>query len=104
METNTNTAVRPATPLPWYAERGNVDVVTADGEFIATSLQPDSGVATQSEYTDAAYIAAACNAYPKLVEALRSSLELIYSAGDLADCEQYKRAAALLRELGENSE
>ena len=37
----------------------------------------------------------------KLVATLRSTLELIYSAGDLANAETYKTASALLRELGE---
>ncbi len=64
------TTIKPATPLPWTADADSVDVITEDGDFIATTLQPDSGVGMASEYQDAAYIAHACNAYPELVAAL----------------------------------
>ena len=41
------------------------------------------------------------NAYPRMVEALRGALEVIYSAGELAETEQYRASSALLLELGE---
>jgi hypothetical protein len=93
------TKAQPATPLPWHYDSETVDVITESGEFIATSLQPDSGVATQWEYDDAAYIAHAANAYPKLVETI---VQLAYS--DMSAAVMRNRLRSILRELGEVSQ
>ena len=42
----------PATPLPWFHTSETVDVTTEAGEFIATTLQPDTSVAVQSAIAD----------------------------------------------------
>ena len=64
--------MKPETPLPW----------TTEDAILPGTLQ------------DAAYIAHAANAYPKLVEALREVIAGRYEA-------DASRARALLRELGE---
>lgn len=70
-----STSNKPASPLPW-----------SEDMFVAAPI-PDQ---------DAAYIAHACNAYPKLVEALR----IIAHNGPDDDSPQ-TLAAHILRELGE---
>lgn len=91
----------PATPLPWRTvasyqpatkrEEMSPYLLAADGDNVAASAL--RGV------DDAAYIAHACNAYPRLVEALRNCIAEIDDGdgmpGDFAD------AIALLRSLGE---
>ena len=102
--------MKPATPLPW-SQQG--DHVVSYGHRLVGAIA-DS---TQSVYkplrigsdhwdagmTDAAYIVHACNAYPRLVEALRG----IFDADTRADMslrqkqDARKAAGELLRELGE---
>lgn len=64
---------QPATPLPWIydAERQPATpICTADRrEWIASPFR------RVGEEQDARYIAHACNAYPRLVEALRGATE-----------------------------
>ena len=83
-------SILPATPLPWKISGigylGNGDTVVA-----ATEWTPKQYEAFPLKADDATYIVHACNAYPKLVEALR-----MYVHGD-AGCD----GAALLRSLGE---
>ena len=75
----------PATPLPWIVNLRR-HVVTADASQDAAHCKGSNGV------EDAAYIAHAANAYPRLVEALRK----------VAIGKPYaERSADLLRELGE---
>lgn len=66
---------KPATPLPWTS--------------------PAIG------RNDHPYMLHAANAYPKLVEALRQVL--LFLPRDDATLGQYRNAAALLRELGEDA-
>jgi len=87
----------PATPLPWMYGELTEGVITPKGAPVASI--PDDGIFEAD--IDMRYLAHAANAYPKLVAGLRSTLELIYSAGDMADSRTYKLAAALLRSLGE---
>ena len=56
-----NTTNRPARPLPWITNKRH-EVITAK-DF--------HGVANFREDQDAAYAVHACNAYPKLLDALR---------------------------------
>jgi hypothetical protein len=91
-----HTNIAPATPLPWFDCSMNW-VRQVDREPNA----PQRNMAQ-----DSLYAAAACNAYPKLVEALR---EAINSLDDLMRAPKVKhfrqeeatRFASLLRELGE---
>jgi hypothetical protein len=95
----------PATPLPW-----RVGAVTP-ARFPAYPIVGDVIVADVSirarggSDKDAAYIAHAANAYPKLVEALRSgimSLEAFVAIDRIpANNAGLRDMRALLRELGE---
>lgn len=67
---------KPVTPLPWsYSRRGSVgDFRITGGVFLSGEAQTPkvAGIAFDVYHEqDAAYIAHAANAYPKLVEALR---------------------------------
>ena len=84
--------IKPATPLPW--------TVDPEGE-VAVSIEASNGAivcevrgASNDPAALAAYIAHACNNYPKLVEALRGLVH-----GEASG--NYDRAIALLSELGE---
>lgn len=99
--------MRPGTPLPWV-RREKVDCnygrySAAMGPVI---LDPSEGeYAEACSEDDAAYIAHACNAYPRLVASLKECLALVESdytgtKGDLSNGVA-PRAAALLTELGE---
>ena len=87
---------RPATPLPWRAVdgEGQFDLMHAEDGRI-TSLHYAHGVFAQRDCQrrDSAYIAHACNAYPRLIAALK----LAYARGG----EKYVREEilALLTEL-----
>jgi hypothetical protein len=89
--------VRPATPLPWNAwveEEGEGPEfenhnISGYGDAFICELGSDE------PKVDAAYIAHACNAYPKLV----AELEMAFSR--LADKAAREEIAALLLELGE---
>ena len=87
----------PATPLPWRSKADfiSVRVIAAHGAQVA-------GTVPLAEL-DAAYIVAACNAFPELVAALRNSLEVVdYVANNgNAGCDELARQIrALLRKLG----
>lgn len=94
------TNIKPATPLPWKR--------VANGRVLSI---PDYGQVTSSDTypRDAAYIVHACNAYPKLVEALRewlanASLGARYSLQAESRAihnDEELRIRALLRELKE---
>ena len=105
---------KPATPLPWTVGKttriGGVEIQSVDinaGDYAGEAYTPQ----------DAAYIAHAANAYPRLVEALRKSMQhcdqLSSTANTIAAKNGLGRkvhpedftehAAALLRELGESA-
>ena len=77
--------MKPETELPWE-DNGN-EIVAASDRFC--------GIAGAVDGEDAAYIVHACNAYPKLVEALKEVAASSYG--------QRHNAIALLRELGEEA-
>lgn len=94
----------PATPLPWTAINWEVNKRTKLRQHALRG--PDypvnlRGLATGPEQRDAAYIAHAANAYPKLVEALA----LIENSGSFKGGTSIKElqniARSVLRELGE---
>ncbi len=96
------TAHKPATPLPWAAQP--IGVAGKNNDIPISSIEPNVTDATHAQ--DAAYIAHACNAYPRLVEALRQALDFIADrSDDLDEGEQHAvgSADALLRELGEGA-
>lgn len=91
--------MKPATPLPW-------EWLPDEGQFIVDSRKqivaevPCQGCPPEN----GAYIVHACNAYPRLVEALRElMLRCDGEEGVRADGSniQTMRASALLLELGE---
>lgn len=113
--------IKPATPLPWRADDDEIgsQINSCDegGEShlavarlgnlenwvdeICDAGRDDAA----SEDRDAAYIAHAANAYPKLVEALRTVNRIIYAKGAPLGFNDYfeirKAAVDTLRELGE---
>ena len=93
----------PATPLPW-----RVGQVSA-GRFPAYPIIGDQLIvadvtirARGRSNVDAAYIAHAANAYPRLIEALRSLKDRIGAFNGQTACSpEFNAAHALLAELGE---
>ena len=83
---------KPATALPWEVDEEAT--VCGNNSAVAFTRRRESAYMDE----DAAYIAHACNAYPKLVEALREAIGGMedFGAGDMRS-----RAIAALRELGE---
>ena len=102
--------VKPATPLPWTHSGAAIrcpGYPQANGSFTLACTGDDETPHNdaQAQKSDAAYIVAACNAYPKLVEALRATVQ---TADEFAQEHQLAGesacitvARALLRELGE---
>lgn len=92
--------MKPATPLPWkvsglgYLSDGKK--VLARTESAPTQYQQRIDLCME----DAAYIAHAANAYPRLVEALRQMVGAMHQM-DKGHHGDVLAAAALLRELGE---
>ena len=84
------------TPLPWHVEGGlRCTVVAHKHNYVIAS-----DVATDN----AAYIVRACNAYPKMVAALRGLVKAEEAYGDesnVAVNHEWLRARDCLREIGE---
>lgn len=106
--------MKPATALPWTvtpdpeAHDGEMDIVSAQGcpasehWFIASTYGIDDE--GDDSRRNAAYIAHAANAYPKLVEALRVAIKEAdgwFDDSRGGPCEDVDSCRALLRELGE---
>lgn len=102
------TKQKPSTPLPWklhmkasYStlskkhDHLGARLKSLNGESIATVLEGHMGV-------DAAYIAHAANAYPRLAEALRDIEMETRSGGQWTAAEINEVARAILRDLGED--
>lgn len=105
----------PATPLPWHTQLGSESfyriherrLVTSgrglEGTHISKMMHDERGE------KDAAYIAHACNAYPKLVEVLRMVAPIIERFAGEAEPQnsvldqRRDQLRALLRELGESA-
>jgi len=87
----------PATPLPWANQPGDD---SSHGVLSNWRGEPFE-VAANAAPTDAAYIAHAANAYPRLVEALREASVSINSKVVGYERERMNRWISLLRELGE---
>ncbi len=88
----------PATPLPWRIEpaaqqKPRVSIKVAHAVLLSDHAPRMADVRLAQ---DAAYIAHAANAYPKLVEALKTEL----CACDEASAAHFQ-ISSLLRELGE---
>ncbi len=81
---------KPATPLPW-------DVIKLRKFYAMFNLRTATQLGKLPSGQDAAYIAHACNAYPRLVEALRG----MDPSAPLGNELTWEKARALLRELGE---
>ena len=89
--------MKPGTALPWYtAKTGNhqgLVISERDGENVAVTYNGDG---------DAAYIVHACNAYPRLVEALGELVGIQSAAADrVNNLEHLRDLEALLRECEE---
>lgn len=109
--------IRPAAPLPWRAQEWTSHAAST---VVIDDQQSPTGVSIVAEceaydptdrVRDAAYIAHAANAYPKLIEALRAlqqrmdgcQLGPVNGGRDEADAiaAEAEESRALLRELGE---
>ena len=67
--------MKPATPLPWTkGPHRDAHVYGPSMCNIYTLKDNLPPLAEKVTYTDAAYIVAACNAYPELVDALRKAI------------------------------
>lgn len=93
------TKQKPATPLPWRTLADQIIPDEAD-ECIADCMG-----ALEPRMKNSAYIAHACNAYPKLVEALSATFDCPCTlkerdSGHRVGCAVPERVA-LLHELGE---
>ena len=87
---------QPATPLPWLAGQS----ITAAREGRQRGSYDRVTVAQRvNRSDDAAYLAHSANAYPKLIEALKTFADMTPDAEGGAWIA--KHSAALLRELGE---
>jgi hypothetical protein len=65
---------QPATPLPWYRVTADRNVqLTPNSSGDVVTAQIHGSISGIDAAQDVAYIAHACNAYPKLVEALRAA-------------------------------
>ena len=95
------------TPLPWKTkyfscpnivsvENGEC-VTTIDGNFIEVLEGEDDRFSTDRNEANAEFIVKACNAYPKLVELLMDIIITMHPAD-----KKYRKAKALLEELGES--
>ena len=88
----------PATPLPWRVSPARPAEVQQQSGTYSIGLMGMDGAA------NAAYIAHAANAYPRLVDALRGLIALDVVLGrEFYDRQTVADARALLRELGEPS-
>ena len=86
--------IKPATPLPWDNEairRGREFPTKAHAAFVAALTEQRDTLKAQNARLMAER--------EQLVAALRGTLELIYSAGDLQDSPQYATASALLARI-----
>lgn len=93
------------TPLPWYSAS------TGNHQGLIISESNGANVAVTYDKDDAPYLARACNAYPKLVEALRECRDALNACQQYEDDRQglhmeppwseIDNAEQLLTELGE---
>jgi len=87
--------MKPATPLPWGTDKDGKRLYAGDAAAYGC-------VAETASRQNAAYIVAACNAYPQLVEALRDCLramgtsEISYEAKRKRTESAMRAASALL--------
>ena len=86
---------KPATALPWIVNQRRH--VCSANEF--TDIAHAQGDTTQANIDNAAYIAHACNAYPKLVAALRWA---IGGMEDFGPNDMRSQVVAALHEIGED--
>jgi hypothetical protein len=95
--------MKPATKLPWHLGLKQAEriVYDATGWAVCNATvyhgKEDAGDCQKN----AAYIAHACNAYPKLVEALREQISQYI--GDFGPDHPATKIRVLLAELGEQS-
>ena len=104
---------KPATPLPWHVGMKQAEQIVYDatGWAVANATVYHGKAELPETKANAAYIVAAANAYPRLVEALRGTLGKLAAYIDTQGDPQYIYAAekhhddvlALLRELGEDA-
>jgi len=91
---------KPATQLPWKLSEAFPYIVTTPSDRIAETLGSDRAIKNDN----AAYIAHAANAYPRLVSYLEDALVFVDYVADNGNNEADMVAhgiRTLLRELGE---
>lgn len=97
-----STKHKPATPLPWESSRNSSNPHNGSGwrDVLSTGAEFSPCYVGEGIEADAAYIAHAANAYPRLVEALRS-LHDAYGKDSKSKAAALVGTRHLLRELGE---
>ena len=95
--------MKPATPLPWALSEQRIHYAIASykTQQRVAEIRHCEGPNGHNTKDNAAYIVAACNAYPALVAALRESLQAY--EGDFGPMHISTRHRALLRSLGEEA-
>ena len=89
---------KPATPLPWTIE---TDAMYG-AKVLGPTINGAQDILSQSG-ANAAYIVAACNAYPELVAALRHLVNMAMTRDDQAREDALCTSRALLAKLGEGA-
>ena len=96
---------KPATPLPWSVDNGGDGEIEiwspSEGARLIATVGDGLNVNADDE-KNAAYIVAACNAYPELVAALQALAEFWKHVTPVhAGAEVAQDAIALLKRIGE---
>lgn len=99
---------KPATALPWEFRP---DATEANPYWRGASMWSGGACVVRMDFTNAhgqgaqnaAYIAHAANAYPRLVAALRAATARLQQETDGDAWTLHQQGAALLRELGEDA-
>ena len=91
------TAQKPTTPLPFRSEDTTVKCVT-HGAWHTIARLNDKKYTNEANKENAAYLAHAANAYPKLVAALR---RILHNPNASIGGEIRAETIGILRELGE---
>ena len=104
----TTSKIKPATPLPWNSsapmamdrDMQRAITIAASNPIVGVAVMIEFGGPPSKAFDDAAYIVHAANAYPRLVQALRSVHEAEEGIGE-TDRPHFVALRVLLRELGE---
>ena len=100
----TSKEIKPATPLPWHVGLRQAEQIVYDakGWAVANATVYHGAADVAETKANARYIAHACNAYPRLVEALRTLEKDNYGQPSAVTVRALEPIRALLQEPGES--